>query len=314
MKQKLLDLLCCPSCGSGLELLRPVAGNDEIETGVLNCAACKKEYPIVNFIPRFVETDQYVNNFSFEWTVHRQTQLDSVTGSTESRDTFTEKTGFEPGKLGGALVLDVGCGTGRFMEIAQPHAGEIVGVDLSFAVDAAYKNLGRRGNAHLVQADIFQLPFKDAVFDRIYSIGVLHHTTDTREAFLKLPRLLKTGGEIAVWVYSDETDYTRRRNRFTDLYRLVTVHMPNKLLWWLSHLAIPFYYLKKIPKLGTLLDMTIPMSNHPEPRWRVLDTFDWYSPKYQYKHTWLEVENWFSEAGLREVSRLSFPVSVKGKK
>src|SRR5439155_12711067 len=32
--------------------------------------------------------------------------------------------------------------------------------------------------------------------------------------------------------------------------------------------------------------------------WRALDTFDWYSPQYQFKHSYPEVFAWFSKAGL----------------
>jgi hypothetical protein len=48
--------------------------------------------------------------------------------------------------------------------------------------------------------------------------------------------------------------------------------------------------------------------------WDVLDTFDWYSPLYQWKHTSPEVRGWFEEAGLGEVMELSFPVSFRGVK
>lgn len=50
--------------------------------------------------------------------------------------------------------------------------------------------------------NMFKLPFKDNIFDYIYSVGVLHHTPDCKKAFQKLPGLLKNGGEIAIWLYN----------------------------------------------------------------------------------------------------------------
>jgi hypothetical protein len=44
----------------------------------------------------------------------------------------------------------------------------------------------------------------------------------------------------------------------------------------------------------------------------VLDTFDWYSPRYQSKHDYDEVVSWFVEAGLQRIERLPYPVSVRG--
>jgi len=314
VKNRLLKLLCCPKCKADLGIRKSKSVNSEIESGILHCSICEGEYQIINFIPRFVSTDKYVGSFSFEWKIHKKTQLDSATGKTESKVTFIQKTGTKVENLRNKIVLDVGCGMGRFMEVVQPYAKEVIGIDLSFAVDSAHENLKKFDNVHFIQADVFNLPLKNNTFDYIYSIGVLHHTPDTKKAFMKLPCILKSGGEIAIWVYSDETGYTRIRNRFTDFYRIFTTHLPKKLLWYLSHLAIPFYYCKKISKVGAFLDLVFPTSNHPVIEWRVLDTFDWYSPKYQRKHTRDEVINWFKEAGLKDIELLDFPVAVKGRK
>ena len=40
---------------------------------------------------------------------------------------------------------------------------------------------------------------------------------------------------------------------------------------------------------------------HEDPAWRVLNTFDWYSPRYQWLHTADEVKHWFSELGFEDV-------------
>ena len=56
----------------------------------------------------------------------------------------------------------------------------------------------------VVQGDLLRLPFAAASFDQIYSLGVLDHTPDPRQAFLALARLLKPGGRIAIWVYPRE--------------------------------------------------------------------------------------------------------------
>jgi hypothetical protein len=60
--------------------------------------------------------------------------------------------------------------------------------------------------------------------------------------------------------------------------------------------------------------MLLPISRHPDPEVRVLDTFDWYAPRYQWKHDWPEVEEWFRDAGLDEIRRQDFAVSVSGRR
>jgi hypothetical protein len=52
-------------------------------------------------------------------------------------------------------------GWGGFLKLgADFGCQEIVGVDLSNSVEAAYQNTRHLPNAHVVQADIMQLPFK----------------------------------------------------------------------------------------------------------------------------------------------------------
>ena len=72
------------------------------------------------------------------------------------------------------------------------------------------------------------------------------------------------------------------------------------------------YYIHRIPLIGILMSVLLPTSLDPDLEWRWLDTFDWYSPKYQWKHTYDEVEQWFREVGLVDVGRGEFPVSVWG--
>ena len=196
----------------------------EVDTGSLECETCQTVYPIVRGIPRFVGSDQYVGSFSYEWNRWNRVQLDIANGRTESEDTFAEKTGFTPEELRGKLVLDVGCGAGRFLDVASRWGADVVGIDLSFAVEASQANLGGRPNVSVIQADVFRLPFRDETFDAIFSIGVLHHSRDTREAFLQLPQLLKNGGDIAVWLYYYQD---KVYNAASDFWRAVLRPLPS---------------------------------------------------------------------------------------
>src|SRR5262245_16006555 len=143
-------------------------------------------YPIVNGIPRFVGSDLYLGSFSFEWNLHSKTQLDCYSGDASSEQEFREKTDLTPADLRGRLVLDAGVVAGRYAEVISRWGADVVGVDLSFAVEAAARNLDDRDNVWIAQADIGQLPFAHDSFDAIFSIGVLHHTPNTKDYFLKL--------------------------------------------------------------------------------------------------------------------------------
>jgi SAM-dependent methyltransferase len=311
MKRSLVQWLACPKCGGDLTASSSREEEGEIVDGRLQCHRCHAPYRIINGVPRFVEDDAYVDSFSFEWNVHRTTQLDSLNGRTDSEGRLRHELGFPLEDLNGKLVLDGGCGPGRFAEIALRYGATVIGVDLSLAVDAAYTNIGRRPNMHVVQADLFALPLKREVFDTIYSIGVLHHTPDCRKAFEQLPEHLKHGGRLAITVYIAANRLYIASSNF---WRQLTTRLPKRVLYALCHVAVPLYYLYRVPGLRYLGMATFPINMDPDWRWRVLDTFDTYSPRYQSYHTHPEVFAWFEEAGLRSIRVLGPAVTVTAEK
>jgi len=307
ISEDVMAILRCPSCRGSLRAE---------EQGVF-CPACGFLYRSVNGTVRFVDDKNYAGNFGFEWHRYARTQLDHE-GSHMSEISFREKTGFSPEEIRGKLVLDVGCGTGRFAEVASRFGARVVGVDLSSAAEVAARNLGDRPGVTIFQADCFNLPFATESFDFIYSIGVLHHTPNCQQAFEGLPRYLKPGGSIAIWLYSGYNNWYR----FSDLYRKVTHRLPARLLHTLCYTAGPLYYLDRglrwIPLVGSpiagLVHHVFPVSLDRNADVRVLDTFDWYSPKYQSKHTYEQVFRWFEDSGLDSVRVMGSPIAVRGQK
>src|ERR1700752_4493923 len=196
------------------------------------CLGCNRKYPCINGVTRFVDAQQYAGSFGFQWHVHAKTQLDTVE-STRSERAFRRRTGFRPEDLAGKLVLDVGCGMGRFADVATRWGAHVIGIDLSLAAEVAARNLAGR-EATIFQADVFQLPFAPGSFDYIYSIGVLHHTPDCEKAFKSLPIFLKPGGRIAVWLYSAYNKWYR----FSDICRRVTHRMSPRTLHGVLKVAV----------------------------------------------------------------------------
>jgi SAM-dependent methyltransferase len=305
--QSLLAWLRCPACSSPLQ---PSSAGANIAEGQLRCANAHT-FPIRHGVPRFVSTDAYTRSFSYEWQRFRRTQLDSATGRTDTRDRLQASLNFPLTDLSGKLVLDGGCGMGRFAEIVHQHGGTYIGVDFSYAIDAAYDNAGHLPNVHLVQADLFHLPFKDDVFDLVMSLGVLHHTPDPRRAFACLPRVLKPGGKLTITVYDAGNKIYVANSRF---WRRYTTRLPSSVLHALSYAAGPLYYLWTLPVVGFFFRTVAFISLERDWRWRVLDTFDWYSPQYMSWHTHPEVFGWFKENGFTEIEVLAPSVSQIGVK
>ncbi len=237
MKEKLLDLLACPVCGGDLSLVHVGTREEkEIIEGVLSCRKCEREYKVVRGVPRFADLDKIeqdkaetAENFGWQWTHF-----------TQEDEKYNEQflgwlQPVKPDFFKDKLVLEGGCGKGRHTSLAANWgAKEVVGIDLSAAVESAFQATRHLPNAHIVQADIFKLPLK-RVFDYAFSVGVLHHTPDPKKAFVSLAGKVKKGGAISAWIYGAEnnewiTSYVNPvREKFTSKINQPTLYQLSKL-------------------------------------------------------------------------------------
>ncbi|MGO9469024.1 MAG: class I SAM-dependent methyltransferase [Isosphaeraceae bacterium] len=242
--------------------------------------------------------------YARQWNRYRIVRPD------EDRATFRNRTGLTSSDLDRAVVLDAGCGMGRYLRIAaESPAALIVGMDLSRSVAAARELTASESRIAILQGDLLRPPFAPATFDHIYSLGVIDHTPDPRATFLALAPLLKPGGRIVVWVYPRER---RVVEWMMNAQRAVSTRLPLGLLEWLCHMAAPLGALKRrlilsrqriIQRMGVALHfVTIGVSMHPDAEVRVCDTLDWYAPKYLSRHTFDEVASWFAAAGLTDLT------------
>lgn len=332
MKYRLLEFLCCPQCEAPDLQLKPLQVDTgqtpmEVLEGVLTCGKCASVYPVIDGIPRmlpqtFDEPTQ--QTFSFEWLRYE------VTSHDENAAFFRQVTGIGPRDLEGKLVLDAGCGMGRFLEVAAGCGGEVIGIDLSRSVERAWRETRYRPNVHFIQGDLMKLPLRRDIFDFVYSIGVLHHTPDTGAAFRKICSLLRPGGRIAVWVYrtfQPEIQVSLYKRAFAaaaelvnDGLRLVTTRLPHYPLHLLCYAAAPVGWVQRKIHGNAVLKhifwplLLLPFSTHARWRFRLCETFDWLAPHYQWKHTTREVMEWFQKAGLGGVRAMEREVSVTGVK
>jgi SAM-dependent methyltransferase len=251
VKPTLLPLLACPTCQDAFRLVDERYRDGEIVEGVLACQGCRATYPIVGAIPRVVppeliaEQKRTAEAFGWEWI--RFSRLhDGALDTEQFLDWIAPLTGDD---VRGKVVLDGGCGMGRFSAVcSRLGAKEVVAVDLSQAVEAAYRNTSRLPNVHVVQADIYHLPLRrDAGdFDLVVSIGVLHHLPDPQAGFCAVARHAKPGGIVAAWVYGYENN--EWLVRYVNPIRLwITSRLPHPLLYALSWvIACPLHAILKL--------------------------------------------------------------------
>lgn len=309
MKPRLLNFLQCPKCACALDIKVDSQIDDDVEHGSLICAnGCR--YPIEKSIPRFVNSDMYADSFSRQRLYVRR-HFKHYREDSSGGDLFGPSTGFELEPLRAGIALEIGCGYGRFLDVVEQSGGEIIGVDLStHSIELAQDFVGNRPFVHLVQADMFNLPFEMGKFDHVFSIGVLHHTPDTRAALEAIVPYVAPGGEFAIWVYPTGS------KKSDDRWRLVTRHLPHPVLYGFCIVnQLAFSWIRGLPG-GWRFSRLVPGSN-PDGRhfWlRVMSDFDSLSPKYAHTHAPEEVEGWFENAGLIDIQSLSRATAVRARK
>jgi SAM-dependent methyltransferase len=219
MKKRLLQYLACPSCNGDIRLEAGSEGEDwEIFEGLLSCAKCAQHFPIVGGVPRFadlgkVDEEKAATASSFGWQWQHFTQEDER----YAQQMLGWLQPVTPDFFKGKVVLEGGCGKGRHTQLAaQWGARDVIGVDLSDAVDSAFAATRDWDNVHIVQADLCQLPLK-SVFDYAFTIGVIHHMGEPQTGFRSLASKIKPRGHFSVWIYGAENN--RWITRFVDPVR-----------------------------------------------------------------------------------------------
>jgi SAM-dependent methyltransferase len=145
------------------------------------------------------------------------------------------------------LILDAGCGDGTDTALLALDPGcEVVGVELSSGGVATTTTRTRNmERAHVVQADLLQLPLASDIFDGAYSYGVVHHTADPPHAVREIARTLKPGAPLLLYVYEDFSDRPwpwRAALRLVCLMRAISTRLPAPALMRICRLLSPVVY------------------------------------------------------------------------
>lgn len=312
MKVDVLRLLRCPRSDQRLKIVDRLDEGGRIKSGWLVSEDGHNRYPIRNFIPRFVPESNYADSFGMQWNRFRKTQLDSYSGHPISAGRFWKATGWTPHDVTGQWVLDIGCGAGRFAEVALDAGARVVAVDYSGAVDACYANLKDHPDLHVVQGDIYALPFHPGTFPFVYSLGVLQHTPDVERAFATLPRMVAPGGSLCVDFYEKSwKSLLRPKYWLRPITKRISKARLFAILEWLVPRLLPASrVVGTLPVIGNALRQAIPVANYfnvlplneeQQLEWSLLDTFDWFSPEYDNPQKSETVRRWLEQSGLQNV-------------
>jgi len=265
----------------------------EIFEGLLRCIDCDRPHPIIKSIPRLLpdELRHSLWQYHHEFFQRHPDSAAAIFPTNEQADSTTEQkektyasfsyqrmklkppdmkfandwithfnrriTPHTPSFFQGKLALDAGCGFGRHLYCASRYGAEVVGIDLSEGVQKAYDANHADPNVHLVQGDLYRMPFRPGTFDLVMSFGVLHQLPDPRRGFESIARMVRPDGDALIWVYGYKGMRWTYRLSHLRTVRLVTTRMPH----WMQYGVCAF--------LALVLEVVLWMPS------RVLSRYKW---------------------------------------
>lgn len=309
------ELRCRPH-GEPFSLGGGLADVDDVtRANALTCVAgCR--VPVVRGIPRFVASDDYAAAFGWQWTRFRQSQLDSHTGTTISRDRLARCLGGALEVVRGKTVLEAGCGAGRFTELLLEAGARVVAADLSVAVEANYANCGAASGYFVCQADIRHLPVAPRAFDVVLCLGVVQHTPNPEATIAALASYVKPDGLLVIDHYSRDYPLTPSRRLLRDLLLRLPPERARRIALGTAYALLPLHralwsrrrgfgrlrrYLGRVSPVVDYYDAYPQLGRELLSEWAVLDTHDTLTDRYKHLRSSGEIRDTLLALGLEEV-------------
>jgi SAM-dependent methyltransferase len=213
-----------------------------------------------------------------------------------------------------SIVIDIGCGSGRFVKYLKGRYKKIVGMDPSSAIFAADELLGKDGTIELVQASTDNIPYPDGHFDFGYSLGVLHHIPDTPKALNDSVKKIKSGGYFLLYLYyslDNRSIFFKLLFHFSNAIRWVVSKLPAKPKKLVCDvlaviLYLPFVALCRLLKLFGVAEnyrKFIPLQAYEDQSFYIIrnDSLDRFGTPLEQRFSKKEIEFMMMNAGLTDI-------------
>jgi len=138
-----------------------------------------------------MESTKYIHGYSKREALRLNDQADTLDNIIHNDSIFTK----------GSLVLEAGCGVGAQTKIiaTKNPDSKFISIDVSEeSINQAQRLIKSLdiNNVEIRQADIYNLPFKDEIFDSVIICFVLEHLHNPIKALNELKRVLRKGGSM----------------------------------------------------------------------------------------------------------------------
>ncbi len=244
-----------------------------------------------------------VDGFGKEWSTFTQHEL----AEQERAEVFAKYFSLIDWNTKPSRALDMGCGSGRWDVPVAPLVGELVAADASPEALAVARQNVKASNVSFVECTPETLPFPDAHFDLIFSLGVLHHLPDTQAAIQSLSSKLAAGGTLLIYLYyafDNRPDWFRNIWRISDQFRRGISRLPFSLRYTLSQaIALLIYWpLARTAKYLPVPD-SWPLRFYADRSFYVMrtDALDRFGTRLEKRYTKEGIATMLEAAGLEDV-------------
>lgn len=175
------------------------------------------------------------------------------------------------------VVVDLGCGNGRLGRFVLAEAQAYIGVELSEAITAFEVPAAAAARVDLVRASMEDLPLHDRIADVVICWGAVHHVADFRAGLSEIRRIVKPGGSVLIYVYTDYHDLRENLNRL--LKHVSAPEFRDFCAWFLNEARV---WATTDDPLATAVCAAMCTSRKSYPAWELMQMFDGLGPEHHH--------------------------------
>ena len=253
-----------------------------------------------------------IEDFGKEW--NRFSQVNEI--SNEELDyifngyfkIFPEDFFKDEAKIG----FDMGCGSGRWAKYIAPKVTTLHCVDASSeALEIAKKNLSKYKSCNFICSKAEEFDLEDQSMDFGYSLGVLHHVTNTKGSLENCVAKLKKGAPFLLYLYykfDNRSWLFKLVWRLSNIFRLIICRLPFSLKKLITDLIALIIYLPMsklaffVSKLG-FNDSFLPLSFYKYSSFYTMrtDSLDRFGTKLEKRYTRKSMQELMIDSGLENI-------------
>jgi len=251
-----------------------------------------------------------VNSFSEEWLKFNNFSEEEITNAGKQYFDIIDESIMNKN----SLVLDIGCGSGRWTKYIAPKVKFIEALDPSRSVLTAYQLNKNEKNVRITQAEISNIPFNDNTFDFVVCLGVLHHIPDTQQALIDIVKKLKRGGSILLYLYYNMDNrgfFFKFLFRISHLFRLIISRFPKILKKIICDIIACFVYIPIVSLVRLLILLPgennwikkIPLSYYADKSLNIIrnDALDRFGTPLEQRFSKKQITEMMNQAGLESI-------------